>query len=65
MDKGAIGDTLLLPNGHDQMPIQQDIFEVINQLNQIYPDSEFILSRYENVFEEIEKMSILFLRVNS
>ncbi|MCL2113635.1 MAG: alpha-mannosidase [Streptococcaceae bacterium] len=55
LDKGATGATELLPNGHDQMPIQQNIFEILAQLNEIYPDREFFLSKYENVFEEIEK----------
>jgi mannosylglycerate hydrolase len=55
LDKGATGETELLPNGHDQMPIQQNICEILEQLRKIYPDREFFLSRYENVFEEIEK----------
>lgn len=55
LDKGATGKTELLPNGHDQMPIQQNIFEILDELRKLYPDREFFLSKYENVFEEIEK----------
>ena len=30
LEKGATSEHLILPNGHDQMPIQQDIFEIID-----------------------------------
>lgn len=55
LDRGATGDHLLLPNGHDQMPLQQNITEVITQLHRLYPEREFFLSRYENVFEQLEQ----------
>ena len=55
LDKGATSDHILLPNGHDQMPIQKDIFEVMEQLRASYPNREFFLSKYEHVLEEIEK----------
>ncbi|WP_223877212.1 glycoside hydrolase family 38 C-terminal domain-containing protein [Lactiplantibacillus pingfangensis] len=45
----------VLPNGHDQMPIQQNIEAVIAQLNQLYPDRHFQLGRYEDVFPAIEQ----------
>lgn len=55
LDKGATTDNIILPNGHDQMPIQKNIFEVIDILKKLYPERNFFLSRYENVFNEIEK----------
>lgn len=55
LDRGATGITQVIPNGHDQMPIQQNIFEVLEQLRKLYPEREFFLSKYENIFEEIEK----------
>lgn len=55
LDRGATGDHLLLPNGHDQMPLQQNITEVITQLHRLYPEREFFLSRYEHVFEQLEQ----------
>lgn len=54
LDHGATNDEGILPNGHDQMPIQKDIFEVINQLEELYPEKKFFLSRYENVFDILE-----------
>ncbi|WAA12095.1 hypothetical protein [Fervidibacillus halotolerans] len=55
LDKGATSDHILLPNGHDQMPIQKNIFTIIEKLKKLYPDRNFFLSKYENLFEEIEK----------
>ena len=56
LDRGATSDHILLPNGHDQMPIQKDIFTVMKQLKKIYPDKNFFLSNYDKVFEELEKV---------
>ena len=36
------------------MPIQKDIFEVMDKLREIYPDREFSMSRFEEVFEKVE-----------
>ncbi|MBM7692767.1 mannosylglycerate hydrolase [Peribacillus deserti] len=55
LDRGATGENVLLPNGHDQMPIQQNIYDVIETLKKLYPDREFFLSRYEDLLEKIEK----------
>lgn len=55
LERGAVGDNILLPNGHDQMPIQKNIFEIIDMLKEIYPDKEFFLSNYNNLFEEFKK----------
>ncbi len=59
LERGAVNDAILLPNGHDQMPIQQNIFDVMKQLKNIYPEKNFFLSKYEHVFEEVEKTSNL------
>ncbi|MFC1233728.1 mannosylglycerate hydrolase [Vibrio sp. F74] len=56
LEAASVTKDILLPNGHDQMPIQKDIFDVIGKLREIYPDREFHMSRYEEVFEKIEAM---------
>lgn len=56
LDRGATSDHIVLPNGHDQMPIQKDIFEVMQQLKKIYPKKTFFLSNYDKVFKELEKV---------
>jgi mannosylglycerate hydrolase len=59
LDHGATTDNIILPNGHDQMPIQKNIFTIMEKLRKLYPDREFFLSKFENVFEELEKQSDL------
>lgn len=55
LDRGATTDHIVLPNGHDQMPIQQNIFTVMEKLRALYPDRQFFLSRYEHLFAQVEK----------
>jgi mannosylglycerate hydrolase len=59
LDRGATTEHIILPNGHDQMPIQKNIFTIIEKLQHLYPEREFFLSNYENVFAEIEKNQTL------
>lgn len=56
LDKGSMMDHIILPNGHDQMPVQQDIFEVMDLLREMYPEKDFFLSNYDKVFDELEKV---------
>lgn len=56
LENASVTKDILLPNGHDQMPIQNNIFEVMDTLRSVYPDREFIMSRFEDVFEKIEGM---------
>lgn len=55
LDKRATTNHELIPNGHDQMPIQQNIFEIIDELNEIYPNRNFFLSTYEAIFEVLDQ----------
>lgn len=59
LDRGATTDHILLPNGHDQMPVQKNIFKVMDQIERCYPGRKTILSRYEDVFDLIEKQEHL------
>ena len=59
LDSGATTDNILLPHGHDQMPIQKNIFSIIDKLKKLYPSRNFFLSSFENVFKEIEKQKDL------
>ncbi|NYE05875.1 mannosylglycerate hydrolase [Bacillus niacini] len=59
LDRGATTENIILPNGHDQMPIQKNIFTIMEKLRKLYPDREFFLSKYENVFAELEKNQTL------
>ncbi|MFA0438664.1 alpha-mannosidase [Vibrio sp. 10N.286.49.C2] len=55
LEKPSVTKDILLPNGHDQMPIQNDIFEVMDKLREIYPEREFLMSRFEEVFDRIKE----------
>ncbi|HEY2451126.1 MAG TPA: mannosylglycerate hydrolase [Scandinavium sp.] len=55
LEKASQTKEILLPNGHDQMPLQQNIFAVMGKLREIYPQREFVMSRFEEVFERIEQ----------
>lgn len=62
LDKGAAGDDILLPNGHDQMPIQKNIFQVMEQIERLYPGRKVSIGRYEEVFDrtgELEGLDTL------
>lgn len=59
LDHGATTDNIILPNGHDQMPIQKNIFTIMEKLRKLYPERDFFLSKYENVFAELEKQNNL------
>lgn len=54
LEKASVTKEILLPNGHDQMPLQQNIFAVMDKLREIYPHRQFVMSRFEEVFEQIE-----------
>ena len=59
LERGTATGHLLVPNGHDQMPLQRDIFQVMETMRELYPDKEFFLSRYEDVFAAIGRQGNL------
>lgn len=54
LENASVTRDILLPNGHDQMPLQQDIFTVMDTLRKTYPDKQFVMSRFEDVFARID-----------
>ena len=56
LEKGNTTGHLLIPNGHDQMPIQKNIFHVMEVMRELYPDKQFVLSDYEKLFEAAEQV---------
>ncbi len=59
LDSCATTDHILLPNGHDQMPIQKDIVAVMEQIEDCYKGRKAFLSRYEDLFSIIETVDNL------
>lgn len=54
-EKFASTDNLLLMNGCDHEPVQKNILEVIDKLNKIYDDYEFVSSDLEIYRDELLK----------
>lgn len=54
LEKASVTKEILLPNGHDQMPLQPNIFAVMDKLREIYPQRQFVMSRFEEVFDHID-----------
>lgn len=54
LESASVTKEILLPNGHDQMPLQQNIFAVMDKLREIYPQRQFVMSRFEEVFDHID-----------
>ncbi len=53
-EKGTATGHVLIPNGHDRMPLQKNIFQVMDQIRSLYPQCEVSIGRYEELFEKIE-----------
>lgn len=54
LKNGATTNELVLPHGHDQMPLQKDIFIVLDILNEMYPEINFEMSSYNELFQTLE-----------
>lgn len=54
LENASVTKEILLPNGHDQMPLQQNIFAVMDTLRKMYPQRKFVMSRFEEIFEHTE-----------
>lgn len=48
LDNYSSGDQRLIMNGHDQMPIQKDIKEVMEKIRILYPEDKVAISDFES-----------------
>lgn len=44
----------ILPNGHDQMPIQTNIEDALDALREAFPGREFVLASYDDALDAIQ-----------
>ncbi len=58
LDKYSATDNRLIMNGHDQMPIQLTINEVIANLKEIYPDDDYEISTLEAYINEMKNCQL-------
>ncbi len=61
LDNYSVGEMRLVMNGHDQMPIQKNIHEIIDKLKEIYPDDIIRIGDFESYVENIKgyKMDVV------
>ncbi|NNG66469.1 glycoside hydrolase family 38 C-terminal domain-containing protein [Caldanaerobacter subterraneus] len=51
----ATSDNILIPNGHDQMPVQKDLTYLIKELNKIDKENKYVISNFDKYIEEVLK----------
>jgi mannosylglycerate hydrolase len=58
LDQYSAGDGRLIMNGHDQMPIQENIAEIISKLKLMYPSDEVKVSDFESYIASLDQKSL-------
>ncbi len=58
LDHYSASDARMIMNGHDQMPIQRNIHEIISSLEEIYPNDEIKISTFEDYLKEIRSVEL-------
>jgi len=54
LDQYSASDNRLIMNGHDQMPIQTNIKEVMENIRSLYPEDQVEISDFENYVEGLD-----------
>ncbi|MFC6176870.1 alpha-mannosidase [Companilactobacillus huachuanensis] len=55
VEKYASTDNLLMMNGVDHQPVQQDVIEALQVAQELYPDYEFIHSNFDDYLTAVSK----------
>lgn len=58
LDQYSAGNARLIMNGHDQMPIQENISEIISKLKAMYPSDEVKVSDFESYIASLDEKSL-------
>ncbi|GAB2480592.1 mannosylglycerate hydrolase [Alkalibacterium psychrotolerans] len=58
LDKYSASNARLIMNGHDQMPIQKNIKEVMEKIRRLYPEDTVRISDFESYVEALDKQSL-------
>lgn len=58
LDRYSAGDGRLIMNGHDQMPIQENIGEIISKIKVMYPADEVKVSDFESYIASLDEKSL-------
>lgn len=55
LDNYSASNARLIMNGHDQMPIQKNIYQVMENMKRIYPKDQVMLSDFESYVAALDK----------
>lgn len=58
LDRYSASHNRLIMNGHDQMPIQQNIKEIQHTIKELYPEDDVLISDFETYVEEVKKSEL-------
>lgn len=58
LDNYSATDARLIMNGHDQMPIQKDIHDIIDKMQKMYPEDKISISSFDEYLESVRGMDL-------
>lgn len=58
LDNYSASDSRLVMNGHDQMPIQRNIKDIIEMLKKLYPDDEICVSTFDDYLTDVRSAKL-------
>lgn len=58
LDAYSVSENRLIMNGHDQMPIQKDIYTIIENMQKLYPNDTVHISSFEAYLKGLENVSL-------
>lgn len=58
LDKYSAGESRLIMNGHDQMPIQKDIHAIMDNIREFYPEAEVSISDFESYVDSLKNLNL-------
>ncbi len=58
LDKYSAGTGRLVMNGHDQMPIQSNIVDIVGKLREIYPEDHIEVSDFEGYMDTLKGLDL-------
>lgn len=62
LDKYSAGTGRLVMNGHDQMPIQSNIVDIVRKLKEIYPEDHIEVSDFEGYIDTLKGLDLEVVR---
>lgn len=58
LDNYSATDARLIMNGHDQMPIQKDIHDIISKMQEMYPEDKVSIASFEDYLATVREADL-------